>query len=111
LYAYVENDPINFVDPTGEFFFVVVPAIIWGPAIAGAVGAGLYAAYDAFYGTSPIARTPSGAAAVVVGGAVVGAAAGKCVAVAAGSEAAVAAADYLGPYILRYPGRITTTGF
>jgi RHS repeat-associated protein len=45
LYAYAANDPVNIVDPRGEFGFaaLIKPAIIAGVAIAGAGTAGLMA--------------------------------------------------------------------
>jgi len=30
LYGYVLNDPVNFVDPSGEFFVVAIPWIVEG---------------------------------------------------------------------------------
>ena len=41
LYGYVLNDPVNLVDPSGEFFVVAIPWIVEGAGEA-------YAAYRAY---------------------------------------------------------------
>jgi RHS repeat-associated protein len=112
LYAYVGNDPLNQIDPSGDFFFIVIPAIIWGPAIAGAVGAAAYGIYKAAFTDTPVVTTASGAAALVVGGGAAGAAGGAAAAALSGpvATALTAVAAGLGVTVPAGTGVVGTLG-
>jgi RHS repeat-associated protein len=62
LYRYVQNDPVNFVDPTGKFFISgsVLVAYVYGPTIMAVVRQNAYAINEvALYALNAIAPGPS----------------------------------------------------
>lgn len=95
-YAYARNNPIRFVDPTGNFIIELITAIVVGAIVGAAIGATL-SALDALVTGRPVGQAAlSGAIGGAIGGAVGGAVFGTATAFLGEAAAPVLAVAGLG---------------